>query len=260
LGYTHRVHCHPWGDDLKQLSEQQLRGLLGFIGYGNLAAPLRFIGAEEGFGGAMSPVEQHENLVARCGWRSVEDLRDAHLALTEGGRPIDVARPRSGSTGVWRFMARFALAVEGDPAFAEAERAANYMRTRLGRRGGTTLLTELRPIPARRSAQPPALRNFGDEGLIESLLQDRRRLQTHVLREYAGVTLCYGIAKREDFAAHLEIEWEPMCGPFARGADGMSFLLPFFGNGQMSEGLVKQFVASPEFQAALSRLPRALTS
>ena len=76
-------------------------------------------------------------------------------------------------------MARIARALEGADDWADAADAADYVRRHLGRRDGTTFLTELSPFPAR-EAQPAELGNFADRELIDAVLTERHRTHTNL--------------------------------------------------------------------------------
>ena len=62
-----------------------------------------FIGMEEGLG-KMSSQDTVRNLKARASFEKTMDLREAHMRLQEGGRPIDIEKKtlllRSGN--LWR--------------------------------------------------------------------------------------------------------------------------------------------------------------
>lgn len=235
------------------LSDQQLEGLLSFIGYGNPQGRLRFVGFEEGLGGAMDTAEQAENLIARCSWKPIVDMRSAHLTLKERGEYIDISRSRRGSTLVWRFMSRFARAVLGHPNYSDATLAKEYMHNLLGRAGSDTFLTEISPVPA--AAYSSREQPSRQSQLAADLLSNRRKRQLEILSDTRGITICYGLSKKADFARHLGIEWVDM-GPdniFSVSKDGSFFLTPFLGQGQMSVAKVSQLVSSPQFQSAISR-------
>ncbi|MBW0145784.1 hypothetical protein [Sphingomicrobium clamense] len=235
-----------------ELEPSERESLLTFIGYGNPAARLRFVGAEEGLGGAMSPGEQAANLRARCQWPEIYDMREAHLTLVERGEPIDISRPRPGSTGVWRFMSRIALAAEGSDGFNDDDLVTHYVRNKLGRREGSTLLTELSPVPAKKSSRPTAIKSISEEEWSD-LMERRRQRQLSILRAQEAVTICFGLGKREQFARQLEIDWHGISDRVFSSRDGMTFLLPFFGNGQLSKADLKSFVCSQPFRAAAKK-------
>jgi len=253
-----------------ELTAAQVRGIANHIGYGNPSAPVWFVGAEEGLGGKMSTTEREANLAARATWEPVMDMLEAHRMLQEGGGYIRDLIDRSGSTGVWRIMARIARAFEGAVNFENAEKAAEYVRDRLGRAAGSTFLTEISPFPAALSKQPRELRDFPDKRLINEALQRRRSEQMRLLREHQpGVLICYGSAIYEDFEQHFAFQWRPLCTvQWVSKKSGtrqetelyqssirhdrehltMAFLLPFFGNGALSPAVLSKFIETAEFQ------------
>ena len=253
-----------------QLSPTQVLGIANHVGYGNPSAPVWFVGAEEGLGGRMSSQEREANLAARAAWAPVMDMLGAHRMLQEGGGYIRDLVNRSGSTGVWRIMARIARAYEGASDFEDAEQAAEYVRHRLGRADGDTFLTEISPFPAVRSKQPQKLRDFPDRELIRKALGDRRAEQRRILMEHhPRVLICYGSALYEDFEKHFAFKWRPLCTvQWVSKKSGTRketdlfhasitheaahptqvFLLPFFGNGALSPSVLRAFVESTEFQ------------
>lgn len=125
-------------------SEDEKRSIFGFLGYGRPSASIWFIGHEEGLGGKTSPDEEVQNLHARGKWAKVMDMHKASLTLTEKGKPIDMSKPRSGSTAVWQNVSRILRASQGAPDWADGGLARRYMRERLGRLDGDAFLTELR--------------------------------------------------------------------------------------------------------------------
>jgi hypothetical protein len=234
-------------------SSPDVSALLSFIGYGNPTARLRFMGVEEGLGGALVNGEAWENIWARCGWTSIMDMYWAHLTLREQGQPIEISRPRKGSTTCWRFMARIARAVDGHADYLDATKAVEYVRTQLGRTGGGTFLTELSPVPARRSGRPDLPQIFVSSASNKELLAARHQQQLELLHRTVGITICFGWGMRDAFASHLGVEWRPIAERLACSEDNLTFLMPYFGNGQMSEKLISTLVNSPEFQLALQR-------
>ena len=129
----------------QDLARDAIANILGFIGYGNLAAPLWFIGLEEGLGG-MDNADIATNLVARGRFDETMDLAQSHMTLVERGRPYDLSQ-RDRFTPVWLWMARFARAIEGAPDWQDLELAKKYVRNRLGRSDGSTFFTYGSPIP-----------------------------------------------------------------------------------------------------------------
>lgn len=253
-----------------ELSPSQVLGIANHVGYGNPSAPVWFVGAEEGLGGRMSNPEREANLAARATWAPVMDMLDAHRMLQESGGYIGDLIDRSGSTGVWRIMARIARAYEGAADFDDATKAAEYVRNRLGRADGGTFLTEISPFPAALSKQPQELRDFSDRQLIRKALQGRRAEQSRMLIEHhPRVLICYGAALYEDFEKHFAFRWRRLCtvqwvskksgtrqktelyqSNITHDAERstQAFLLPFFGNGALSPAVLRAFLETTEFQ------------
>lgn len=255
------------------LTESEVRGLARHIGYGNPAAPLWFVGGEEGLGGSMSAREQADNLTARASWEPVMDMAAAHRTLREAGGFIEDLIDRPGATMTWRFMARIARAFEGAADWDDAAGAADYVRHQLGRDNGQTFLTELRPFPAQ-CAQPPGLSEFPDRGLIDAVLGERQGQQMELLHRHRPLAvICYGASLRDRFARHFGLCWELFetiewrsaksgarrCTPLYCGRIGhpaheptRAFLLPFLGNGAIGAPVLRGFIATGEFQRCRS--------
>lgn len=253
------------------LTGEQVRGLASHIGYGNPAAPLWFVGSEEGLGGRMSAADQQANLAARSRWCPVMDMGNAHWELREDGAHIRDLIRRSGSTQVWRYMARIARAYYGAPDYNDPEAAAEYVRSRLGRLNGETFLTELDPFPSARAQQPVELRDFADSELVERTWEERAREQVRIFQEFRPkLVICYAPRLAERFERRFSWKWRPFVvlewlSPASRtqrkltriaaidyhaGTTGTAVLTPFFGQGQLSAVAIKQLVETAEFQAA----------
>jgi hypothetical protein len=130
------------------ISDDELDGLINFIGYGRIDARTWFLGMEEAGGG-------EENLRTRCLFSTVEDCAEAHLKL--GIEKHHWGKKSIQST--WRGMCYVMLALEGSEINPETIRA--YQADFLGRSHGTTLLVELLPIP-----RPRIKSNWGYYNLI----------------------------------------------------------------------------------------------
>jgi hypothetical protein len=121
----------------------------GFIGYGNLEAPVVFIGTEEG-------LAQPDGLAGDLAWRSrfspVMDVEAAHRRLAEGPTLFS-EHPRSQPT--WRVMADVMLHFEKRASADRAERSRErrmYRTRSLGRAAGDSLLAELLPYPSQKES------------------------------------------------------------------------------------------------------------
>ena len=118
----------------KHFKDSEVEHLLNFLGYGNLSAPVWFLGMEEAGGG-------EENLRNRLSFKKAEDLYSGHkkLGITkhhEGNRLIQPT---------WRGMCVIMLTLMGRKVTRDEIR--NYQAEHLGRHGDDTFLLELMPIP-----------------------------------------------------------------------------------------------------------------
>ncbi len=116
------------------LQNNELEHLLDFVGYGQLDAPIWFLGMEEAGGG-------EENIRARLKFHTVEDCAEAH-------RVLGITKHHWGKRVIqrtWRGMCYIMLRLANKPVDTESIR--QYQAESLGRFGGQTLLVELMPIP-----------------------------------------------------------------------------------------------------------------
>lgn len=127
-----------------KLSAEQKTRLLNFIGYGRLETPLWFLGMEEGIGGQAGLAQVEQNILTRAAhFQSVEDLATSHDHFD-----YDV-RVQNKFTHVWLWMAKLTRALLHQASdWQDVQQAKDYIRTKLGRANGETLLTELLPLPA----------------------------------------------------------------------------------------------------------------
>ncbi len=176
---------------MNPLSDNELIHLLEFVGYGELDAPIWFVGMEEAGGG-------EDNIRRRLEFRKVEDCAEAHriLGITKHhwGRKV-IQR-------TWRGMCVIMLHLsEVEPT---RENIRQYQANSLGRYGGQTLLTELMPIPKSK------LTDWGYEDLISHFssredyyarIKPKRitYLRSLITNYQPRVVICYGKAYWEDF-------------------------------------------------------------
>jgi hypothetical protein len=239
------------------LLPEEIERIVNFQGYGTVTAPVWFIGIEEGLG-KMSDDDAKRNLKARGDFETVMDLRVAHLRLRERGQLIDIETKRS-FTQVWRYMAKVMLARNGDKNWSELPFADQYIRFRLGRRGGNggeTFLTELSPIPSKKSSNKEWYLWFrarlGED--LDRKLEYRKQELKQVLAEQIlkdkvpRLVVCYSQPRASEFARLLDIEWKPVprfprvC---AASRDSARYLLlPFFGNGHMGHQVITDLLNS----------------
>ena len=116
------------------LSPNETSNLLEFIGYGNLKAPVWFLGMEEGGGG-------EERIRVQSGFEPIEDLYDAHV------NKMGITRYHCGNRvlqSTWKGMCHIMLSLAGVPPDKPARRA--YQAMHLGRHDGDSFVAELLPV------------------------------------------------------------------------------------------------------------------
>ncbi|MBY5988543.1 hypothetical protein [Roseovarius atlanticus] len=117
-----------------------------FYGYGDLSAPIWFIGMEEG-GGGKDTVEKRLEAWERRGRRAVEDLADYHEAMGVGhlttGKNVKLQ-------STWAKLIYFQMSAEGAKPDREAVR--DFQASTWGRDSSKTCLLELMPLPKRKAS------------------------------------------------------------------------------------------------------------
>jgi hypothetical protein len=228
-----------------ELSIEEVENIIGFLGYGNPTGSLWFIGIEEGLGGADSAEAVH-NLKARGTFPAVMDLRDAHhTRLRENGTLINFdARPPL--TPVWQWAAKIVRAYEGNDDWRDVSSANEYVRYHLGRSDGTTFLTELSPIPSDNAANKAWFEAFNrlDDQLSKRLTKRREGLLELLENSSPRMVICYGDGKLKarEYETFLGVKWNSIGARIARDSKRAFpfLLLPFFGNGQMSQFVIEE--------------------
>jgi len=112
----------------------------GFYGYGNLGAPLWFIGMEEGGGNSAGEVAKRIRAWQQRGRMPLEDVAEYHDALLEDG----FASITKQST--WSALCRIQLAYDSSATSGSAVR--NHWQKKLGRWDSATCIMELNPLPS----------------------------------------------------------------------------------------------------------------
>lgn len=143
----------------------------GFFGYGNWAAPIWFIGMEEGGGGTISEAGRRIEAWRVRGKLDLEDLVEYHYAI--GITKHLGSRPALQPT--WSKLVHLLLGMSGDAA--TDERVRGFQAKELGRRGGSSALVELLPLPS------PGIGQwiYGGATTIP-YLSSRERYRLHVVR------------------------------------------------------------------------------
>lgn len=113
-----------------------------FAGYGDLRAPIWFIGMEEGGGRDVDELMRRVDIWAARGRRRLEDLADYHRAI---GFPYHFEAPFP-LQRTWGPLARALQAAHG--ASTELSALKTVQSTQLGAHGGQAALLELLPLPA----------------------------------------------------------------------------------------------------------------
>jgi len=216
--------------------------LNAFVGYGSLQASIWFLGMEEGVNRRF---DFEESVRAR-----IRTFRSPTIGLATGQRllGLPLGAPRRLSQ-VWLFMAKIALALNGDPEWHEPERVHRYVLDELGAPAGNTLLTELLPLPRKRDQQWPSMysRWFPDSSTYENQTKPGRIQRLRCLMEAHRPRVVFAYGSRHWTAYEDAFTntggWQEFAGPRAKmragklqASGGVAVLLPFLGNGQFSTG------------------------
>jgi hypothetical protein len=142
-----------------------------FFGYGSWAAPIWFIGMEEGGGGTIAEAGRRIETWRMRGGLDLEDLVEYHYAI--GITKHLGSRPALQPT--WSKLVHVLLGMRGEAVTDERVRA--FQANELGRRGGSSALVELLPLPS------PGIGHwiYGDATTI-SYLSSRERYRIRVVR------------------------------------------------------------------------------
>jgi hypothetical protein len=232
------------------LTPEEIDRILGFLGYGNPAAPLWFIGLEEGISG-MGDSDVRHNLKARAQWSPVMDLFQSHLTLVQGGAPYDITR-RPGFTPVWTWIAKFARAYGSASNWDDLSAAKTWVRENLGRFGGDVFMTYAMPIPESglhtREWTDFLHRNGGNPD--QTLARRRSALRALIEQHRPKVVICHGTTQTSAYQSLLPAaKWDaltavPRISAATATYGGRFFVTPFFGKGQMSKEIANAFVGT----------------
>lgn len=218
------------------LSLEERDRLLNFIGYGNLDAPIWFLGMEEGTGGNTDPVVIETNIRTRAEhFQPIEDLVESHRHFD-----YDIPSQRK-FTQVWLWMAKLVRNLEGESDWQDTEKAKHYVRNNLGRRLGTTLLTELLPLPAPSISYWPydQLWKTRKDYVITILPQRQTLLRNLINERRPRVVFAYGSQYHDHYRQVFErAQWRLLSTKkhieMGKTETTMAILIPFFGNGGLS--------------------------
>jgi hypothetical protein len=170
-----------------------------FVGYGNMFAPVVFIGVEEGLSNEGS---LQEDLRIRSGFEPVMDLKDAHAGITDTERLFDPRHTKCQRT--WRPMCDLMLRRSGEKPTLETRN--RYQASELGRKNGHTLLCELLPYPSKNaSAWIYPGRFESREAYRKAIVPQRIRLLKNTIGEAKReLIVCYGKGDWKNFEVLFE--------------------------------------------------------
>lgn len=123
------------------LNDELLQAYIAeFFGYGELSAPVWYIGMEEGGGQSLTEMQQRLNTWDRRGRQKLEDLAHFHIEFGDESRFVENA----GVQATWRKIIRAILASTGvEPT---DNNIRDFQINKLGRKGGDVALLELLPL------------------------------------------------------------------------------------------------------------------
>jgi hypothetical protein len=181
---------------MKRPPEDTFTKLCKFIGYGNLEAPVWFIGPEERL---LEETEEQivQHLEIRRRFKPVECLRGVHVRKL---KELTCPGLEPKLQGTWKRMCWIMLWLENRDPTKNRLDVLDYQTCQLGVTGGRTLLTELLPLP-KKSTRPcdwPDFysREFGFQGLEDykaSVLPCRLNMLRELVERYnPPAIVCYG--------------------------------------------------------------------
>jgi hypothetical protein len=117
-----------------------------FFGYGNLAAPLWFIGMEEGGGNTAKEIQERLRTWNERGRRQIEDVAEFHCAFGKG----ELFLANAPIQRTWQRLIRTVFAVRGFPPNTEQMR--QFQIASFARINSCVASLELLPLPSPRTS------------------------------------------------------------------------------------------------------------
>jgi hypothetical protein len=157
---------------VETLNDSEVEAFIdGFFGYGNWAAPIWFIGMEEGGGGTIAEAGRRIETWRLRGKLDLEDLVEYHYAIgiTKHLGPRPALQP------TWSKLVHLLLGMNEETA--TDERVRIFQAKELGRRGGSSALIELLPLPS-----PGIGQWIYGEATTVPYLSSRELYRRHVVR------------------------------------------------------------------------------
>lgn len=243
-----------------------------------MAAPVWFIGLEEGLGGQDDDDLVH-NLEARGNWGPTRDLVESHCELFSQGEQIDLFEcDRTGCprffTQVWDNQVRvleclysrdeLVALYEGEHDWNNRQFIRHFVPILLGRENGLSFLGEYSPIPSRNARDRDYWHAFFGEFLPdaarEELIEERRQnfLEMSIAGNEPRLIVCFGQSFWKRFIQFFELNHVKQIHPSAqyKQIENKGFILiPFLGNGQITHVDLQDIFALPEIQELGLQLP-----
>lgn len=128
---------------MESLDDKTVKAFIeGFFGYGNWAAPIWFVGMEEGGGESVAEIRRRIDAWSSRGQHDLEDLVEYHEAIGV----MKHLGERAKLQPTWSKLVHVLLGIRGDVATPATVR--EYQTTNWGRRNGASCLIELLPLPS----------------------------------------------------------------------------------------------------------------
>lgn len=188
------------------VTPEDLQTVLNFIGYGNLEAPLWFIGKEEGVGKPLRTLSWSldRELQTRATWSPVMDMFDAHRTL-RNIYWVDLEFP-------WKLVLISRLArgiLHLAPDWSRSDKGIGYVLNHLGLATSETLLGEALPLPHRYREHWPHLYKQlypSRKEYEQAVMPKRFAMWRELIEEHRPQTvICYGLLwyyNRDKFIDH----------------------------------------------------------
>jgi len=217
------------------LTPEHMKHFIAFMGYGRVDAPIWFLGMEESMGGSRDTAEAlsqavDDNIRARLTFDSVMDMGEAMFKLG-----WDFEKETKSPTRVWTWMAYLAIEIEKPEGIADK---VDYVRKHLGRKNGSTFLTELLPLPAVGLRHWPAQYQVlypNRKAYFHAVWEQRKTFLKQLFHDHPPRYLfAYGTTYRKYYKAVIgDIDWKPLENTrgieVGKTGNTIAVIMPFLG-------------------------------
>lgn len=193
------------------ISLEEFQNILNFIGYGNLEAPLWFIGVEEGTEKKPRTLcwSLEWELQVRTSWSPVMDMYDAHTTL-RNSYWVTLDFPWA-----WVLIAQLTRGIlHHAPDWSSFDKAYGYIYNHLGRATSDTLLGEALPLPFRyRQHWPFEYRELypSREVYEQAIFPTRIAMWKELIKQHRpSAVICYGTLWYRNQDVFIEQEWHSL--------------------------------------------------